>query len=221
MLEKKQLDGIIFDIDGTIWDVRQVIADSWAEALKQCGMPAPFDAERLGRLFGKPMDEIFHTLYPDVSEEKMEQVIPVLYEYEHRALAEQKPAPYPGVAQVMEQLAEHYPLYIVTNGQKGYVEAMLGATGLTPYVKGWLCFGDTQAPKEVTIRRLMAQYGLEHVVYVGDTQGDADSCQAAGVPFIYAAYGLGQVAQPIYTIRDIRELPDVLLRMEQGTAACL
>ncbi len=216
MLEKNQLDGIIFDIDGTIWDVRQVIADSWADALGQLGMPVPFDAERLGRLFGKPMDEIFHTLYPDVSDAEMEQVIPVLYEYEHRALAAQKPAPYPGVAQVMAQLAAQFPLYIVTNGQKGYVEAMLGATGLTPYVKGWLCFGDTQAPKEVTIRRLMSQYGLERAVYVGDTQGDAESCQAAEVPFIYAAYGLGEVAQPIYTIRDIRELTDVISEIERS-----
>ena len=221
MLKKSGLDGIIFDIDGTIWDVRQVIADSWAEALTKLGMAVPFDAERLGQLFGKPMDEIFHTLYPDVSDAEMEQVIPVLYEYEHQALAEQKPAPYPGVAQVMAQLAAQYPLYIVTNGQKGYVEAMLGATGLTPYVQGWLCFGDTLSPKEVTICRLMERYGLQQAVYVGDTQGDADSCQAAGIPFIYAAYGLGQVAQPVHTIQDIRQLPDVLLRMEQDAAACL
>lgn len=204
-------DSIIFDIDGTIWDVRREVADSWAEAIRQnTDWPVVFDAERLGHLFGKPMNEIFQILYPDVRTEEMDAMIPVLYEFEHRFLRERKPAPYAGVEETVAALAEKLPLYIVTNAQTGYVEAMLEATGLGKYFQGWLCYGDTLQPKNVTIERLAAQYGLEAPVYVGDTQGDADACKAAGVPFIFAAYGLGQADAALAVIGDIRELPGVI-----------
>ena len=73
---------------------------------------------------------------------------------------------------------------------------MLKTTGLAPYIKDHLCFGETQTPKGDTIRTLVARNGLKAPVYVGDTQGDADACKAAGVPFIFAEYGFGDVRMP-------------------------
>ena len=35
----------------------------------------------------------------------------------------------------------------------------------------------------------MERNGLSEAVYVGDTQGDANSCKEAEIPMIYAAYG--------------------------------
>ena len=39
----------------------------------------------------------------------------------------------------------------------------------------------------------MERNGLSEAVYVGDTQGDANSCKEAEIPMIYAAYGFGEV----------------------------
>ena len=36
---------------------------------------------------------------------------------------------------------------------------------------------------------------LKHPVYVGDTIGDYNACQEAGVPFVFAAYGFGEVPE--------------------------
>ena len=48
-------DGIIFDIDGTLWDSRKVVADSWNAALaEQTDYDVRFDYEKIGKLFGKP-----------------------------------------------------------------------------------------------------------------------------------------------------------------------
>ena len=94
----------------------------------------------------------------------------------------------------------------MSNCQKGYIEALLDTTPLKPYVTGHLCYGDTNCQKDVTIRRLMEQYGLKKVFYVGDTQGDADACNKADVPFILADYGFGNVPDPAYRIREPKEL---------------
>jgi phosphoglycolate phosphatase len=45
---------------------------------------------------------------------------------------------------------------------------------------------------------------------VGDTQGDCDACRQAGVPFIYAEYGFGDVDDHSHVISSLLELPDVV-----------
>ena len=47
-------------------------------------------------------------------------------------------------------------------------------------------------------------------VYVGDTQGDADSAAVAGIPFIYASYGFGNVKKYDYSIEKFSDLLDIL-----------
>ena len=41
---------------------------------------------------------------------------------------------------------------------------------------------------------------LSDPVYIGDTLGDFNACRKAGVPFIFAEYGFGQVDKPDYRI---------------------
>ena len=86
---------------------------------------------------------------------------------------------------------------------------MLKTTGLAPYIKDHLCFGETQTPKGDTIRTLVGRNALKAPVYVGDTQGDADACKAAGVPFIFAEYGFGSVPDAGLKIRTFPELKNL------------
>lgn len=204
-------DGIIFDIDGTLWDSRKGVAASWNMALRDhTDYDITLDYEKLGKLFGKPMNEIFAAVFPDMSEERMNELIPVFYTYEHRYLASHPPALYDGTEETLRRLAERYPLFIVTNAQKGYIECLFKATGIEKYFTDWLCYGDTGAQKDVTMRMLIEKNKLKNPVYVGDTQGDLDACKRADVPMIYAAYGLGEVENPDVTINAISELLRIL-----------
>ena len=97
-------------------------------------------------------------------------------------------------------------LYIVSNCQCGYIEVMLKTTGLGKYVTDTLCFGQTQTSKGRTIRTLMEKNGLKDVFYVGDTQGDADACKEAQIPFVFATYGFGNVPDAKWSIDSVTEL---------------
>ena len=53
------MDGIIFDVDGTLWDSVEVVAESWNLAIKENSDLEPnLNREILQGLFGKTMDEI-------------------------------------------------------------------------------------------------------------------------------------------------------------------
>ena len=68
---KKQ--GIIFDMDGTLWDSAANVAESWNEAIRQDGRlnKALTEADIKG-VMGKTMDVIAKLLFPEISEKEQE-----------------------------------------------------------------------------------------------------------------------------------------------------
>lgn len=57
--------------------------------------------------------------------------------------------------------------------------------------------------------KIVKDHHLSSPVYVGDTLGDFNACQAAGVPFIFASYGFGQVENPYKRIKKPADLLDI------------
>lgn len=201
------MDGIIFDVDGTLWDSTDSVAESWNQAIREnSDLDITVTNEFLFSIFGKTMDMIFLRLFPMLDEKERLRLGELCFEYENRLLETKPGKLYPGVKETFERLSKKVPLYIVSNCQCGYIEVMLKTTGLAPYVSDTLCFGQTQTSKGQTIRTLMERNHLKDVFYVGDTQGDADACREAGIPFVFAAYGFGDVPDAKWRIESITEL---------------
>ena len=201
------MDGIIFDIDGTLWDSTDPVAASWNQAIREnSSLDLTIDAGTLSGLFGKTMTEIGNILFPGMPEEEKERLLTICMEQENLYLEDHPGIFYNGVIETIKKLAEKYPLFIVSNCQCGYIEVMIKTSGIGSLIRDHLCFGETGTPKSETIRALMERNGLKDVVYVGDTQGDADACKAADVPFVLAEYGFGDVPDAEDRISKISEL---------------
>ena len=57
--------GIIFDMDGTLWDSAEQVAASWTLALHQCGYAdVVVTKEDMYRTMGRTMDKIAEMLFP-------------------------------------------------------------------------------------------------------------------------------------------------------------
>jgi phosphoglycolate phosphatase len=194
-------DSIIFDVDGTLWYSCDKIAKIWAkEVEKYTGEPCHWDANTMEPQFGKTMDDIMENLLPSLTKAQQHEVGQLCFATENQELAKDPGVLYEGVEETLRELAKKYPLFIVSNCQQGYIEVLLDAYHLRDCFQGWLCWGDTNLEKNDTIRVLMERHGLNCPVYVGDTQGDANACQKAGIDMIFAAYGLGKVKNPKQTI---------------------
>lgn len=209
------MKGIIFDLDGTLWDSRETVARSWNLAIREnSSRRVELDAKRLGALFGKPMMEIFDHIFPDCDRQERERLSKCCCEYENRMLLTEPGTLYDGVREVLFRLGERYPLFIVSNCQAGYIQAFWESTGLGSCFRAGICPDDTGELKGPNIRRVIREYGLTQAVYVGDTQTDADACREAKVPMIFAAYGLGEATGCAGTIASFRELPGELAKLD-------
>lgn len=201
------MDGIIFDVDGTLWDSTAEVAVAWNEALRNHSeVELVLTAELLKREFGKPLPEIVEDLFPELSKEEQERIAGYLFKYENKRMETAPCVLYDGLKETIRELSKQYRLFIVSNCQEGYIEAFLKNTGLEECITEHLCPGDTGVYKAENIRMIMERNHLKSAVYVGDTQGDADACRIAGVPMIYAAYGFGTVKDPEAEVHSFREL---------------
>ena len=209
------MKSLIFDIDGTLWDTRAIVARGYNVELGRMGRSDKFlTAETLTALFGKTAREIADVIFFDYPAEARLGLIMNCMETE-RAVLRDDPCQvgYPGVKETLLALKKEYRLFLVSNCERGYPEIMMEKLGLQGIFEDHLCHGDTGLPKGGTIRLLMERNAVTDAVYIGDTQGDCDASRAAGIPFIFCAYGFGTPDRWDARLEDFRQLPGVLKNM--------
>ena len=186
-------ESLIFDIDGTLWDSRALVAEGYNIQLKKEGLAhLCVTAEDLKPLFGKVMTEIADHILATIPEDRRYDLMERCMDTENRYLEENEcRIGYPGVKETIEALSKKYRLFIVSNSQCGYPELCMEKLGLTSFIEGHMCFGDTGTSKGKTIRTLMDKYKITSCAYIGDTQGDYEATVEAEVPFIWCTYGFG------------------------------
>lgn len=208
--------GVIFDMDGTLWDSALPVARSWELALQQCDYPnVKVTQEDMYRVMGKTMDVIAEILFPFVQGQEREALMQKCCQVENEYLRQHGGRLYPGLRETMECLRETYHLYIVSNCQAGYIEAFLEYYGLGDLFEDFECFGNNGYQKWENISLICRRNRLDSAVYVGDIQADYDATTKAGLPFIHATYGFGTIEEETASISCLSDLPEVLREMEQ------
>ena len=111
---------------------------------------------------------------------------------------------------VFKELNKKYNVFIVSNCQEGYLRTFLEYYDFNKYVLDYEEAGRTGMPKDENIRLVIKRNHLDKAFYVGDTLGDMESTDKAGIPFIHAAYGFGTVPADRMKINNIKELPEFI-----------
>jgi phosphoglycolate phosphatase len=199
--------GIIFDLDGTLWDSRSSVTIAWNEVLKEENTGLVLTPEDFNRLMGKPMDQIGLEVFPSLPAERRNQLLTLCMNRENKYLHKHPGELYPFEKRTLNALKGRYQLFIVSNCQKGYIEAFLQGCHLEDCFADHLCWGDTGLEKAGSIREIIQRNKLTASCYVGDTAMDQEAAEKAAVPFIFASYGFGQVDKPTYQVKALKDLP--------------
>lgn len=203
--------GIIFDMDGTLWDSAENVARSWTEVIqKEYSIDRVITTEQIQSVMGRTMDVIADILFADeLDREKRMEMMHRCVAYENDYLREKGGELYPELEETLKKLKTDYHLYIVSNCQSGYIEAFLDYYGFAEYFEDIECFGNNGYQKGKNIRLLADRNELTDAVYVGDIQGDYDATMEAGLKFIHAAYGFGTINAEVDKIENFAQLVEV------------
>lgn len=204
-------DGLIFDLDGTLWDSTQTIADAWNAAIAQFDfVDQQLSRQDIRNIAGMPYDAIYDKLFPGLGASERQQLQQVAARLELQYLREKGGELYPSLRETLERLQPNYSLFIVSNCQSGYIETFLEFYDLQAYFTDIACYGDRSLSKAENIQAVVQRHNLQRPVYVGDTQGDYDASVKAGVPFILADYGFGQVQAEVQQLRAFADLQEMI-----------
>lgn len=203
-------DGIIFDLDGTLWDSTETAAKVWTEEAKKQGVTKKITKEELRKLYGLPLEEIATNLFSDIDKEKALSIMEKSVVVQCPVLAKKGGLLFKNMEEVLIKLHEKYPLFIVSNCRSGYIEAFLEYFGFNKYFKDYECPGRTGLLKADNIRLVMDRNNLVNPIYIGDTAGDKKASDDALVLFIHAAYGFGVIDEYGMAAKTPEELLELI-----------
>ena len=203
---------LLFDLDGTLWDSAPAVADAWNEVFQQEDPSLPLlTVDDIHGVMGMTMKEIGETLQPGFQSSRRAAVFDKCCTYEVEYLYTHCGTLYPDFRSVLESLkAQGYELAVVSNCQLGYIDAFLSSSGAADLFLDYEEWERTGLTKGENIRLVMDRNGYTRGIYIGDTEKDREAALRAGIPFIHAAYGFGEVPAADGVIHSLKDLPAIL-----------
>jgi phosphoglycolate phosphatase len=215
---------VVFDLDGTLIDSQQDLAESANRMLGSYGAPSlPVDA--IAGMVGEGarilVERVLVASGLDAGEP--EALARFLAIYDQQLLEHTRP--YPGVIEALEAVSGVVPVAILTNKPERPTRRLLKAFGFDRSVR-WALGGDSGFPRKpdpAGLRSLMVNAGAgpDGTLLVGDSRVDAETARRAGVHLCVARYGFGSLGGGValapgeLEISDSRDLPGVLERFLQ------
>ncbi|MFC0006499.1 HAD family hydrolase [Micromonospora siamensis] len=189
MAETRQpVAGIVFDMDGTLIESHRVVPAAYRAAVLDGGGPPRSDAEVIaGYRLGAPVDLLTHLLGRPATEADL-----ACY-HEHLAARAELVTVYPGVAELLAEVAGRVPVGLFTGASHRSAEILLGSAGLLGHFRVVLGGDQVARPKpapdgvELACRRLGV--APARTAYVGDSPLDLRAAEASGALAVAAAWG--------------------------------
>ena len=199
-------DGLIFDMDGTLWDAVDAYAQSWTNVFDAKGMNRIMSRSDLQKLMGQDVKSLLANAIPEMTED--ERIVfyqDVLAEYKTE-IPRIGAKIYPGVTEGLQLLSTKYKLFILSNCDKGGIQLFLNYTNTEKYITAYIEHGMNYMPKYHNMKLLANTYRLNNPIYVGDTDSDREQSDMAGIPFVFVDYGFGATDKYNAAFDDFSEL---------------
>lgn len=203
-------EAIIFDLDGTLWEVIDETYKSVNEIAKKHNLKE-IDINTIRSVFGLNRLEAAKLYFPYLEFEKSMELMEEISVLSIKNIKEHGGNVFLNLENILRQLKETYELFIVSNtSHKEYIEAFLETSRLTNYFKDYIAASQLNISKADGINKIIQDYKIENAVYVGDTKKDMEASRIANIPFVQAKYGFGEDLETEYCINSIEELPKVI-----------
>ena len=195
---------VLFDLDGTLINSIDDLADSTNYALQQCGLPL-HTVDEYKYFVGNSVDPLIRRALPEEEKENQELFdrVKKIYLSYYAAHSKDKTRPYPGISDLLSRCNKAGVLVAVVSNKPDDITA-----DVVRYYFPQIHFAATMGPKEgipkkpdpAGVFKIEEYLGLapEAFLYVGDTSVDMRTGKSAGLFTVGVLWGF----------RDRKELED-------------
>lgn len=185
---------VVFDLDGTLIDSRQDLAESANQMLASYGA-SPLAEDAVVAMVGEGARRLVERALEAAGRNPLEPeaLSRFLDIYDRQLLVHTRP--YPSVVAAVAEVGRRAPVAVLTNKPEAPTTRLLDAFGLSPSVR-WTVGGDSglaRKPDPAGLRWLIDQAGArpERTLLVGDSEVDVETARRAGARVCFAGYGFG------------------------------
>lgn len=215
-LFKKQKPVVVFDLDGTLVDSKDLIYKSFQHTFEKFKPEHTLTQEELQSFLGPTLQQSFSRYF---EEQQLEEIIAYYREYNH-AHHDEFINEIPHVKETLSWLKEHeFDIAVMSNKLSDIVHMGLAKFDLEQYFEVVLGSEDVEKPKPDPIGILHAcellHRSSDDVIYVGDAPSDIQACKrmaAYSIAFIYDQRRAEEMQKekPCAMIGDIKELVSII-----------
>lgn len=219
-------DTIIFDLDGTLLNTLEDLADSVNYVMERYGLP-PHTLEEIRSYVGNGAARLVERSVPQGTDHPAyREMFDAFREY-YGAHCEDKTAPYEGVLPMLQALRQAGYRVAVVSNKPDFAVRQLCAKFFGTYVQE--CIGDSDAlnrkPAPDMVYRALAGLASDasRAVYVGDSEVDIQTAAHVPVPCVSVTWGFRTAEQLLSAgaarermIRTPQELLPLLERLRRA-----
>lgn len=189
---------LVFDLDGTLIDSRRDITAGINRMRSDLGLP-PLALEQVVNMVGEGAKTLVRRALADwkppegeLTPERLREVLGI-YLAHYREVCLETTQPYPGVEEMLDELAEEFPMAILSNKGEALSFHILAGLRLRRFFEQVLG-GDslpTRKPNPAGLLALADRFRVpvETLMLVGDSRVDAETARAAGCAFALVEWG--------------------------------
>ena len=177
---------VVFDLDGTVADSRELARLSYKRIFALMGYGEISD-ELADSFNGPDADEVCRVMGVGPDRRPLYDMLVDQTEVE---LVRTVGRMFPGTGRMLDALAPHAVLAILTNGSRRYCEACISEFAISPYISLHSAFvrGVSKAQR---MRQWAQELGARRIIAVGDRVTDIRNAREVGAYAIGVTYGMG------------------------------
>ncbi|PYF08274.1 HAD hydrolase-like protein [Ureibacillus chungkukjangi] len=209
---------IIFDMDGTLFQTNMILEPALAatfDALRENELwfgETPISKYR--EIMGVPLPVVWETLCPNHSEEVREKSNELFQKKLIEMITLCKGALYPNVAETLQSLSIQYPLFVASNGEWEYLQAIIDTYELNQlFEKIYSIQSIASGNKSELVKSVIEENELSSAWVVGDRLSDIMAAKENGLVSIGVNFDFAQqeeLNQADFVINEMKELLTVI-----------
>ena len=181
------MTAILFDLDGTLLNTLDDLADATNAALAHFGCPGR-TTDEVRQFVGSGAERLIRLALPGNADDPAVSDVLAYFKDYYAAHSQVKTRPYDGIPEALLEVQTEFPVAIVSNKPDNAVKILC-----SQYFGNVFALGESSAcprkPAPDMVHKAMEAIGADRCIYVGDSEVDVLTAKNAGVPCLSGLWG--------------------------------